>query len=211
MNNIRSAEKPIPVKRKIVNTIAILCMGIALGVFSKFLDTVPVNRLPFVFGYLDIGNFLGRFAIWVLIALCISVYSNSSVRAGVNVFVFFAGMVASYYLYSNYIAGFFPKSYAAIWFGFTVFSPFLAAVCWYAKGKSKQAFILSVLILAVLFNMTFVYGPGYLEARSVLELAVFMIGFIVLRRNTLKSCGLMGILGIASACLLDAVVPFHFG
>lgn len=35
MNNIRSAEKPIPVKRKIVNTIAILCMGIALGVFSN--------------------------------------------------------------------------------------------------------------------------------------------------------------------------------
>lgn len=27
-------------------------------------------------GALDITNFLGRFAIWVLIALCISIYSN---------------------------------------------------------------------------------------------------------------------------------------
>ncbi len=60
-------------------------------------------------GVLDIGNFLGRFAIWILIALCISIYSNSAIRASINVFVFFVGMVASYYLYSNCIAGFFPK------------------------------------------------------------------------------------------------------
>ena len=211
LNDIRSAENPISVNRKIINTIAMLCLGIALGTFSKFLDTMPMNKLPFIFAYLDIGNFLRRFAIWVLIAMCISIYSNSSIRASVNVFVFFVGMVVSYYLYSNYIAGFFPKSYAIIWFGFTAVSPFLAFVCWYAKGKSKPAFILSILILAVLFNMTFVYGQWYLEARSVLELAVFIIGFIVLRRNTLRCSVLMGAFSIALAFLLDTVIPFHFG
>ena len=133
-----------------INTIAVLFLGIALGTFSKYLD-FRQGELPGVLmaidGALDVHNFLGRFAIWVLIALCISVYSNSAIRASVNVFVFFVGMVASYYLYSNYIAGFFPKSYAMIWFGFTVVSPFLAFVCWYAKGKSKPAFILSIFIL----------------------------------------------------------------
>ena len=79
-----------------------------------------------------------------------------------------------------------------IWFGFTIISPFLAFVCWYAKGKGKLAFMLSILILAVLFNMTFVYGWGYFEALSVLELAVFIIGLTVLRRDTLKSSVLMG-------------------
>jgi len=211
LNDIRSAENSISGNKKIINTIAVLFLGIALGTFSKFLDTMPANKLPFIFAYFDVVNFLGRFAIWVLIALCISIYSNSSIRASVNVFVFFVGMVASYYLYSNYISGFFPKSYAIIWFGFTAISPFLAFVCWYAKGKSKPAFILSILILAVLFNMTFVYGQWYLEARSVLELAVFIIGFIVLRRNTLRRSVLMGIISIALAFLLDMVVPFHFG
>ena len=162
-------------------------------------------------GALDVHNFLGRFAIWVLIALCISIYSNSATRASVNVFAFFAGMVASYYLYSNYVAGFFPRSYAMIWFGFTMISPFLAFVCWYAKGKSRPAFMLSVLILAVLFNMTFVYGWGYFEARSVLELIVFIIGLTVLRRDTLKSSVLMGTISIVLAVLLDMVIPFHFG
>ena len=214
LNDIRCAENPISGNRKIINTIAAFFLGIALGIFSKFLDFRQA-QLPGVLmaidGALDIHNFLGRFAIWALIALCISVYSNSAIRASVNVFVFFLGMVTSYYLYSNYVAGFFPRSYAMIWFGFTMISPFLAFICWYAKGKSKLAWMLSALILAVLFNMTFVYGWEYFEARSILELAVFMIGVAVLRRDTLKGSVLMGSVSIILACLLNTVVPFHFG
>ncbi len=214
LNDIRCAENPISGNRKIIYTIAVFFLGIALGTFSKFLDFRQA-QLPGVLmaidGALDIHNSLGRFAIWALIALCISVYSNSAIRASVNVFVFFLGMVTSYYLYSNYVAGFFPRSYAMIWFGFTMISPFLAFICWYAKGKSKSAWMLSALILAVLFNMTFVYGWGYFEARSILELAVFMIGVAVLRRDTLKGSVLMGSVSIILACLLNTVVPFHFG
>ena len=161
LNDIRCAENPISGNRKIIYTIAVFFLGIALGTFSKFLDFRQA-QLPGVLmaidGALDIHNSLGRFAIWALIALCISVYSNFAIRASVNVFVFFLGMVTSYYLYSNYVAGFFPRSYAMIWFGFTIIFPFLAFICWYAKGKSKLAWMLSALILAVLFNMTFVYG-----------------------------------------------------
>ena len=117
LNDIRNAENPISNNRKLINTIAILFLGIALGTFSKYLDfrqTELPGVLMAINGVLDIGNFLGRFAIWILIALCISIYSNSAIRASINVFVFFVGMVASYYLYSNYIAGFFPRSYAMI-------------------------------------------------------------------------------------------------
>ena len=214
LNDIRNAENPISNHKKIINTIALLILGIALGTFSKYLDFRQAE-LPSVLmainGALDISNFLGRFAIWVLIALCISIYSNSAIRASINVFTFFVGMVASYYLYSNYIAGFFPRSYAVIWFGFTAVSPLLAFVCWYAKGKGKLAFILSALILAVLFNMCFIYGFGYFSAWSVLEVIVFIIGFIVLKRDTLRSSAIMGAISIVLACLLNIIVPFHFG
>ena len=214
LNDIRNAENSIPNNSKIINTIVVLFLGIALGTFSKYLDFRQAE-LPCVLMAIDeafdIHNFLGRFAIWVLIALCISIYSNSAIRASVNVFAFFVGMVASYYLYSNYIAGFFPRSYAMIWFGFTAVSPLLAFVCWYARGKSKLAFILSALILAVLFNMCFVYGFGYFSARSVLEVIVFIIGFIVLKRNSLRSSALMGTISIVLAFLLNIIIPFHFG
>ena len=214
LNDIKNAENSISNNRKLINTMAILFLGIALGFFSKYLDFRQAE-LPGVLmainGVLDISNFLGRFAIWVLIALCISIYSNSAIRASINVFVFFVGMVASYYLYSNYIAGFFPRSYAMIWVGFTAVSPLLAFVCWYAKGKSKLAFILSALILAVLFNMCFVYGFGYFSAWSVLEVIVFIIGFIVLKRDTLRSSAIMGTVSIVLAFLFNIIIPFQFG
>ena len=88
----------------------------------------------------------------------ILILCRSSLRASLNVFVFFVGMVSSYYIYSNYVAGFLPKSYAMIWVGFTAISPFLAFICWYAKGESKISFMLSVIIIAILFNFTFIYG-----------------------------------------------------
>lgn len=165
----------------------------------------------YIFSYLDVSGFLGRFAIWVTIALCVSIYSNSSLRAAINVFVFFAGMVTSYYLYSKYVAGFFPRSYAMIWIAFTMISPILAFICWYAKGKSNLALILSAMILAILFNMTFVYGIFYFDIRSILELMTFVCAIVVLKRNTIKDTMRMFVLSCGIAFILNFVIPFSFG
>ena len=76
LNDIRNAENSISNNSKIINTIVVLFLGIALGTFSKYLDFRQVE-LPCVLMAIDeafdIHNFLGRFAIWVLIALCISI------------------------------------------------------------------------------------------------------------------------------------------
>lgn len=211
LNGIRHTEKKIPAVRQVVYTVCILLFGVGLGVFSKFLDCTASNELPVLIAYLDIRNFLGRFSIWILLAVCISVYSMSPVRAGINVLAFFAGMVTSYYLYSNFIAGFFPKSYAMIWIVFTLISPFPAALCWYAKGEGGVAVFLSAGIFACLFDLTFSYGWLYFDIRSPLELLVFVCGFAVLRRGTVRETLLMAGMGVALAWLLRIVLPFRFG
>lgn len=211
LNNIRRVNKQIPLSKKVFSSITILLLGIVLGIVSKFLDTTPSNELPFIIESLDFGIFFGRLAIWILIAVCISIYSNSPIRAAINVFVFFVGMVTSYYLYSKFIAGFFPRSYAMIWFGITAISPFPAFGCWYAKGKSKISLVLSAIIIAVLFNTTFVYGWIYFDIYSILEAIVFICGLVILRRNTIKDTIIMIALGIIIAIILNMIVPFHFG
>ena len=195
---------------QIIRTIMILLLGIALGALSKFLDSTASNALPLILEYLDIRNFLGRFAIWMLLGLCIAVYSPSPIRAAVNVFTFFFGMVAGYYAYSKWIAGFFPQSYVLVWAGFTVVSPLLAWICWYAKGKEKISLGISAVIIAVLFNASFVYGWLYFNMRSILELITFLCGVIILRRSSVKETMLMIVIGIAAALLLQLVIPFHF-
>lgn len=211
LNRIRYADKKISVKRQIINTVVIMLTGVTLGVISKCLDCTAANDLPFIINYLDIRNFLGRFPIWIFLAVCISVYSTSPIRAGINVFLFFVGMVTSYYLYSKYVAGFLPISYAMIWIGFTVLSPLLAFICWYAKGKSKVSLILSTGIIAILFNMTFFYGWLYFHFRSWLELLVFVCGLVVVKRKTFKETAIMIAIGVVLALVLNKIVPFHFG
>lgn len=210
-NRIRCANKQMPMSKKILHSIVVLFFGIVLGTVSKFLDTTPSNELPFIIERLDVRNFLGRFAIWILIAVCISIYSNSSIRAAVNVFTFFLGMVTSYYLYSKFIAGFFPRSYAMIWFGLTAISPLLAFVCWYAKGKSKSSLAISSLIIAVLFNMTFSYGWIYFDIYSSLELIVFICGLVILRRSTIKETIVTTAIGVIAAMILNMILPFYWG
>lgn len=34
----------------------------------------------------DLHNFIGKFAPWIVIAVCIAVYSTTPIRAGINVF-----------------------------------------------------------------------------------------------------------------------------
>jgi hypothetical protein len=195
---------------QIIRTILILLLGNALGALSKFLDCTASNALPPILEYLDVRNFLGRFAIWILLGLCIAVYSPSPACAAISVFAFFSGMVASYYAYSKWIAGFFPQSYVLVWVGFTVVSPLLAWICWYAKGKEKISMGISAVIIAVLFNVAFVYGWFYFNMHSILELITFLCGVTVLRRSSVKETMLMVAMGIAAALLLRLVIPFHF-
>lgn len=210
LNKIRCADKKIPIKKQLINTAAIMLFGILLGAFTKFLDDTPINHFPGFVESLDIVNFFGRFAIWVLLALWIAIYSASPWRAAINVFLFFAGMVTSYYLYSTYIAGFFPKSYAMIWAGFTVVSPVLAFVCWYAKGRGRISLALAAGIIAILFNMSFVYRlPDDFRIRSVLEMLVFICGCVLMRRQTAKESALMLAIGVVLAPVVNMVIRFY--
>lgn len=209
LNKLQALQNSIDIKTQLIATIGIGVFGICMGIFSKFLDfrqgELP-ELLQIIDNAIDMHNFLGRFAIWVMIALCISIYSNSSIRAAINVFVFFTGMVGSYYLYSKYVAGFFPSSYAMVWAGFTAISPLLAFICWYAKGKSKLAFILSAMILAIMFNMAFVYGIGYFNIRSILEPVTFICSLAILKRDSLKNTIIMFAFSCCMAFVLNIIV-----
>ena len=213
LNRIRTPEKPVPVKKQIFITIGILLFGIFMGVFSKFLDHRQAELQGFlqvIDSAVDLHNFLGEFGPWILIAVLISVYSISPLWSAVRVFLFFAGMVSSYYLYCHYVAGFFPRSYAMIWVGFTFLSPFLAWVCWYARGKGVFAFLLSSGIISVLINTTFAYGILYLHLRgSILNLLVLAGGIAALYQSFRQILWTVGV-GAAFAVLLQMTPFFLF-
>lgn len=210
LEKVRIPETHYSQTKEILFTAGVLMLGICLGIFSKFLDFRQAE-LPNVLGVidraLDVHNFFGTFAPWIVLAVFISIKSSSPIRAGINVFVFFVGMVTSYYLYSNFVAGFFPRRYAMVWGGFTLLSPILAFFCWYAKGKGWFAFVISAGILGVIINSTLSYGMWYVDIRSWLHLLTLILGIVILHKTMKETIYMFGV-AIPIAILLDILIPF---
>jgi hypothetical protein len=176
-------RKPTFIPNTKLYCILILIVGIVLGVISKVLDETASNLLPNFLEILDLRNFFSRIGFWLFSGVCISIYSKTPLRAAFNVFLFFIGMVSSYYLYTVLIAGFYPQTYMMIWIVMTVISPFMGMLCWYAKGTHIISISISILIFAMIARQCFSFGFWYFDIRYGLELLLLIVTVIILYKT----------------------------
>lgn len=191
LTKIREQDKTLVFSKKVINTFIVLVFGIVLGIFSKWLDNTPLNDSimwkRFLLGYLDLGNVFSMIGIWLLIALCISIYSATPLRASINVFIFFLGMNISYHIYTIIFAGFNPMNYMMIWYFLTLFSPILAFICWYSKGAGIIPVIINTCIIAIMILCCFGIGIWYFDFTSIINTIIFIITLIILYNTPQKS------------------------
>ena len=209
-DQIRKPSKNVSLNRQIVITLGIILFGFFLGVFQKWIDGTGGSYLPLVLQQLDIGNYFGRLAIWILLGTIISVYSESPLRAAVNTFVFFISMLAGYYLYCNCILGFFPRTYMMMWIVIAFASFFMAYICWYAKGEGFAAIFISSIIIGVLLAQAFNLNvkQGFYMYHH-LEVITWIISVMLLHRKLKEYAIEIGI-SVVIALIYQFVMP-HWG
>ena len=207
---IRKPSKNMSFKRRIAITLGVILLGLLLGVLQKWLDGAGSSILPAILQQLDVGNYFGRLAIWILLGTIISVYSKSPLRAAINTFFFFLSMLAGYYLYCNYILGFLPRTYMMMWIVIAFGSFFMAYICWYAKGKGFIAITISSMIIGVLLAQAFNLNvtQGFYVYHS-LEVLTWLICVILLRRKPKEYAIEIG-LSVVIAYIYQLVMP-HWG
>lgn len=194
------------IKKQLLITLGIIIVGFMLGILQKWLDETASNSLPVFIQQLDISNYFGRLAVWILSATVISVYSDTALRASINTFLFFISMLSGYYLYCNFILGFLPRTYMMIWVLIAIVSFFLAFICWYAKGNGIVAVVISGVILGVLFSQAFLIIQGF-HITHLLEVLTWIVGVIILRRNLKEFAMEMG-LSVIVAVFYQLVIPY---
>ena len=142
--------------KRILYSALMFLLGAGLGFLSKWLDTLSSEELPAFFETVDIRNMFGRTAIWALIAVSIAVFSRTSLRAAVNVLMFFAGVLLSYWIASIVLAGFMiDDSYMMVWIIFAAVSPIFGFLTWYARREGIFALIIAAFIFAYFFLQAF--------------------------------------------------------
>lgn len=207
LNQIRMPNNSLSMKYRIRNTLLIFLLGILLGVFSKWLDNLSINDAiwwQYIIGLMDLRNVFSLLGIWIFIAVTISVFSKTALRASLNVFVFFIGMNVSYHLYTIYFSGFNPMSYMMIWYAITLVTPLLAYVCWYAKSDHIISVMISGLILCVMFIVSFSIGMWYFDINSLIDFILFIATVIVLHvrlQNTFYSLMIGLVLAFIMGCI----------
>lgn len=190
LEKVRTSKNNLTTFNKITNSIMIFLLGIGLGIFSKWLDNLALDDgiwWQHILDMLNLGNVFSLFGVWILIAVCISVFSSSPLRASINVFIFFLGMCVSYHLYTIIFAGFNPRNYMLIWYGITLISPFMAFVCWYAKGNGIISFVIKIFIITVMILCSFSIGMWYFDFISIIDTIFFITTLVVLYDTPKKS------------------------
>ena len=206
LSKIRKPEQSLPLPKQILISALCVIAGFLIGIFQKWLDGGAVNELPRILQRLDIGNYFGRFAIWILLGTVLSVYAKTPLRAAINTFLFFLSMVTGYYLYCHFVLGFLPRTYMLIWIVLSFASPLIAFFCWYAKGDGFWAILLSACILGVLFSQAFLITQGFFVTH-LLEVITWLIGVFVLFRKP-KELAMELILSIVIDFVYQLFIPY---
>ena len=152
----------------ILNPVSMLVIGLLLGIVSRLLDIYTTN----------LGNIFSQLAIWILFGVIISIYSDTKLKAMVNVFLFCVGMLITYYLTAVITDGVYSGIMIAGWTMFALCSPILAALTRYTKERGIIPKMIGMGIIAVSVLSSIILFDGFRFYDLIIDCVLVYLLFI---------------------------------
>lgn len=161
----------LSLKREFVCSSCALLLGLVLGIAAKATDSVSAIG--------EIGTNLG---VWVFVATMVAAFSKTPFLAAINTLLFFLALLTAYYIYGQFVLGFFPRAYLLGWLFIAVLSPACGIIAWFSRGKGWLAIISAALPVALLIAEGY---PAYytFQIPLILDLCCAVVLLVVLRKT----------------------------
>ncbi len=156
----------------ILNPIIVFILGLGAGVLSKWMDIHT----------LYLGEIFSELPVWILIGVIISICSRTRIRAVVNVFLFFVGMLISYYITAEVTHSVYGWRFIHFWFGVACVVPFLAYFVWMTKEKGFFPKVIAIGITAVCAAVCVIIQGLEIHDFVILALLVYFLFVKKIRR-----------------------------
>lgn len=181
-------------------TISIILTAIVLA----FLSFIPINMeyiKPFVV-YFDPTKLLSNLPLWIFINSIIALYSHSEKTATLNTTLFNIVCFVSYCLFSIILTHAMPKEMFLTWIVFTLIWAIFAYLVWSANRKDTKGWILSTILLAILFSTCFTYTENTISSTTILNFLLYVFLVVILYKGT-KETLIIVVLSILLAMILN--------
>lgn len=181
-------------------TISIILTAIVLA----FLSFIPINMeyiKPFVV-YFDPTKLLSNLPLWIFINSIIALYSHSEKTATLNTTLFNIVCFVSYCLFSIILTHTMPKEMFLTWIVFTLIWAIFAYLVWSANRKDTKGWILSTILLAILFSTCFTYTENTISSTTILNFLLYVFLVVILYKGT-KETLIIVVLSILLAMILN--------
>ncbi|MGI6254381.1 MAG: hypothetical protein ACOYJZ_01990 [Acutalibacter sp.] len=150
-------------KQKVQNAIlhpaSMTVIGLLTGFLVKMLD---IHCYAQHFG-VSLSDIFSQAGVWIVIGIAISLYSRSNKLAMINIFLFSAGMLLTYYLTAEATNAVYGWTFIQAWAVFACLSPLMAYLARLTLRPGALALILKVGVFVGYAAMNWVLVGSFLH------------------------------------------------
>ena len=182
-----------------------ICIALIAVVFG-FLSFIPVNIefiKPFT-GYFNPTKLLSNLPLWIFTNCIIALYSHSEKTSMLNTTLFNIVCFVSYCLFSMILTHAMPKDMFLTWMLFTLIWIIFSYLVWSANRQDTKGWILSTILLAILFSTCFTYTENTISSMTILNFLLYVFLVVILYKGT-KETLIIVILSIILALILSKI------